>query len=64
VAAAALVFGGKMLEFISGIIHELKISMLCVGAANRHALQCIRPVRYPVRRIAVYRDCAASAKLT
>jgi len=28
-----------VVEFIGGIIHELKVSMLCVGAANLAALR-------------------------
>ena len=32
--AAALESPAKVVEFIAGIIHELKVSMLCVGAAN------------------------------
>ena len=39
--AAALQSSAKVVEFISGIIHELKVSMLCVGARDirelRHA---------------------------
>jgi isopentenyl-diphosphate delta-isomerase len=32
--AAALESADKVVGFLSGVIHELKISMLCVGAAN------------------------------
>ena len=32
--AAALESPRKVVEFIGGIIHELKVTMLCVGAAN------------------------------
>lgn len=37
--AAALESSAKVVEFISGIVHELKVSMLCVGAANLAALR-------------------------
>ena len=37
--AAALESSAKVVEFIAGIIHELKVSMLCVGAANLAALR-------------------------
>ncbi len=37
--AAALESSAKVVEFIGGIIHELKVSMLCVGAANLQALR-------------------------
>jgi isopentenyl-diphosphate delta-isomerase len=37
--AAALESSAKVVEFIRGIIHELKVSMLCVGAANLAALR-------------------------
>jgi isopentenyl-diphosphate delta-isomerase len=32
--AAALESPDKVVEFLAGVIHELKVSMLCVGAAN------------------------------
>jgi isopentenyl-diphosphate delta-isomerase len=32
--AAALESSDKVVEFLGGVIHELKVSMLCVGAAN------------------------------
>ena len=37
--AAALESPGKVVEFIAGIIHEVKITMLCVGANNLDALK-------------------------
>ena len=37
--AAALESSAKVVEFIAGVIHELKVSMLCVGAANLTALR-------------------------
>ena len=37
--AVALESSAKVVEFIAGIIHELKVSMLCVGAANLQALR-------------------------
>jgi isopentenyl-diphosphate delta-isomerase len=37
--AAALESAGKVIEFIDGIIHELKVSMLCAGAGNLAALR-------------------------
>lgn len=37
--AAALESPAKVVEFIGGIIQELKVSMLCVGAANLQALR-------------------------
>ena len=37
--AAALESSEKVVEYISGIIHELKVSMLCAGAANLAALR-------------------------
>ena len=37
--AAALESPAKVLEFIGGIIHELKVAMLCAGAANLEALR-------------------------
>ena len=43
--AAALESSAKVVEFIGGIIHELKVSMLCVGAANLQALRRTSLVR-------------------
>jgi isopentenyl-diphosphate delta-isomerase len=43
--AAALESSAKVVEFISGVIHELKVSMLCVGAADLPALKRIALVR-------------------
>jgi len=43
--AAALESSAKVVEFIAGTIHELKVSMLCVGAANLQALRNARLVR-------------------
>lgn len=37
--AAALQSSAKVVEFISAIIHELKVSMLCVGARDLQALR-------------------------
>jgi isopentenyl-diphosphate delta-isomerase len=37
--AAALESSDKVVEFLAGIIHELKVSMLCVGAANLSELR-------------------------
>ena len=37
--AAALESSAKVVEFIAGMIHELKVSMLCVGAADLAALR-------------------------
>ena len=37
--AAALESSAKVIEFIAGVIHELKVSMLCVGAADLTALR-------------------------
>jgi isopentenyl diphosphate isomerase/L-lactate dehydrogenase-like FMN-dependent dehydrogenase len=39
--AAALASPEKVVEFITGIIHEIKITMLCVGAKNLDALKNI-----------------------
>jgi isopentenyl diphosphate isomerase/L-lactate dehydrogenase-like FMN-dependent dehydrogenase len=36
----------KVVEFLSRVIQEVKISMLCVGAANLAALR-----RMPVKRL-------------
>lgn len=37
--AGALESADKVVEFLAGIIHELKVSMLCAGAANLAALR-------------------------
>jgi isopentenyl-diphosphate Delta-isomerase len=37
--AAALESADKVVEFLVGVIHELKVSMFCVGAANLAALR-------------------------
>ena len=37
--AAALASPEKVVEFIAGIIHEIKITMLCVGAKDLDALK-------------------------
>ena len=37
--AAALESSATVIEFIAGVIHELKVSMLCVGAADLAALR-------------------------
>ncbi len=42
---AALASPEKVVEFIAGIIHEIKITMLCVGAKNLDALRKIPLVR-------------------
>ena len=36
--AAALESSTKVVEFIAGVIHELKVSMLCVGAADLNSV--------------------------
>jgi len=43
--AAALESPEKVIEFIGGIIHEIKVTMLCVGAKNLDALKKIPLVR-------------------
>jgi isopentenyl-diphosphate Delta-isomerase len=43
--ATALESPEKVVEFIAGIIHEIKITMLCVGAKNLDALKKIPLVR-------------------
>jgi isopentenyl-diphosphate delta-isomerase len=43
--AAALESPEKVVEFILGIIHEIKVTMLCVGAKNLDALKKIPLVR-------------------
>lgn len=45
--AAALESSAKVVEFISSIIHELKVSMLCVGARDLSALREVQLVRNP-----------------
>ena len=45
--AAALASPEKVVEFIAGIIHEIKITMLCVGAKNLDALKNISLVCRP-----------------
>jgi len=45
--AAALVSTAKVVEFISSTIHELKVSMLCVGARNLSALRKAPLIRNP-----------------
>jgi len=37
--AAALESPDKVVEFLAGVIHDLKVTMLCVGAANLAALR-------------------------
>ena len=37
--AAALESPDKVVDFLAGVIHDLKISMLCVGATNLAALR-------------------------
>lgn len=46
--AAALESSAEVVKFIGGIIHELKVSMLCVGAANLAALRRAPLVRQAV----------------
>jgi isopentenyl-diphosphate delta-isomerase len=43
--AAALESSDKVVEFLCNIIHELKVSMLCVGAANLAELRRVPLVR-------------------
>jgi isopentenyl-diphosphate Delta-isomerase len=45
--AAALESADKVVEFMAGVIHEIKVSMLCVGAANLAALRRAPLVRAP-----------------
>jgi isopentenyl-diphosphate Delta-isomerase len=45
--AAALASPAKVVEFISSIIHELKVSMLCIGARDLSALRKAPLVRNP-----------------
>ena len=37
--AAALESPDKVVEFLAGVIHDLKVTMLCVGATNLAALR-------------------------
>jgi isopentenyl-diphosphate Delta-isomerase len=46
--AAALESPEKVVEFIAGIIHEIKVTMLCVGANNLDALKKIPLLRYSI----------------
>jgi isopentenyl-diphosphate Delta-isomerase len=46
--AAALESSDKVVEFLRGIIHELKVSMLCVGAANLAELRRAPLVRHGI----------------
>jgi isopentenyl-diphosphate Delta-isomerase len=43
--AAALVSSDEVIKFIGAIIHELKVAMLCAGAANLQSLRQITLVR-------------------
>jgi isopentenyl-diphosphate Delta-isomerase len=43
--AAALESSDKVVEFLAGVIHELKVSMFCVGAANLAELRKVVLVR-------------------
>ncbi len=45
--AAALESSEKVVEFIGGIIHEIKVTMLCVGARDLDALKKMPIVRRP-----------------
>lgn len=45
--AAALVSSHEVVKFIGGIIHELKVAMLCAGAANLESLRQTPLVRCP-----------------
>jgi isopentenyl-diphosphate delta-isomerase len=45
--APALASADKVVEFINGILHELRVAMLCVGAANLAALRQATLVRSP-----------------
>jgi isopentenyl-diphosphate delta-isomerase len=45
--ASALDSTAKVVEFLSRVIQELKISMLCVGAANLAALRRTPLTRLP-----------------
>jgi isopentenyl-diphosphate delta-isomerase len=45
--AAALESSAHVVEFIAAVIHELRVSMLCVGAANLATLRRVPLVRQP-----------------
>ena len=45
--AAALESADKVVEFLAGVIHELKVSMLCAGAGNLAALRRAPLIRRP-----------------
>jgi isopentenyl-diphosphate delta-isomerase len=45
--AAALASADKVVEFIDGILHELRVAMLCAGAGNLAALRQAPLVRRP-----------------
>lgn len=45
--APALASADKVVEFVGGILHELRVAMLCVGAANLAALRQAPLVRDP-----------------
>lgn len=45
--APALASADKVVEFVGGILHELRVAMLCVGAANLAALRQAPLVRGP-----------------
>ncbi|MGH7795860.1 MAG: type 2 isopentenyl-diphosphate Delta-isomerase [Candidatus Binatia bacterium] len=45
--AAALESAGKVVELIAGVIHELKVTMLCAGTVNLAALRQAPPARRP-----------------
>ncbi len=47
--ASALESADKVVRFLSGIIHELKIAMLCAGAANLDELRRATLVRRPTQ---------------
>jgi isopentenyl-diphosphate delta-isomerase len=37
--ASALASANKVIEFLAGVVHEIKIAMLCVGARDLAALR-------------------------
>jgi isopentenyl-diphosphate delta-isomerase len=43
--AAALESADKVVEFLSGVIHEIKVSMLCVGAKDLRSLRQVPLIR-------------------
>ncbi len=43
--ASALESSDKVIEFLGGIIYEIKVAMLCVGAPDLTALKKIKLVR-------------------